>query len=251
MTAIQRKHAASGTPAPRSSGRRHTGSGTLREQAYAALKSLILRGELKPRERLAEADLSRRLGVSRTPLREALTWLERDGLVVGKPHLGYVVIDLDADAILDILDVREVLDAHAAAEAVRRASDRDLARLRSVMARIERLNGREQRKVKDIAEELELGLKIHEVIAEATGNRYLVETLARTYERLQLAIWLEILWIDAWDLTVEEHRSIVDAVCRRDEAAAVEAARTHVRRSRENILRIVEARALQRAVGGA
>lgn len=245
MTAVgtERSHAQrSGTP--------RAGSGTLRGKAYTALKTLILRGRLKPGERLAEAELARRLGVSRTPLREALTRLEQDGLVIGKPHHGYVVIDLDATALLDLLDVREVLDVHAAIEAVHRASEHDLDRLRAVMERIERLNDRESRPVEDIAEELELGLRIHEVIAEATGNRYLVETLARIYERLQLALWLEILWIDKWDNTVEEHRAIVDAVCRRDEAAAVEAAKAHVQTSRDNIRRLAKAKALQMAVHG-
>ena len=225
-------------------------AGTLRLKAYTDLKALILRGRLKPGERLAETDLARRLGVSRTPLREALTRLEQDGLVIGKPHLGYVVIDLDAKALLDLLNIREVLDMHAAVEAVRHSSEHDLGRLRAVMARIERLNERDSRSVKDIAEELELGLRIHEVIAEATGNRYLVESLTRIYERLQLALWLEILWVDKWDNTLEEHRAIVDAVCRRDEAAAAAAARAHVKTSRDNILRLAEAKALQMAVGG-
>jgi DNA-binding GntR family transcriptional regulator len=237
-----------GRSRPRQSG--SPDAGTLRAKAYTDLKTLILRGKLKPGERLAETDLARRLGVSRTPLREALTRLEQDGLIIGKPHLGYVVIDLDAKALLDLLNIREVLDMHAATEAVRHASERDLARLRAVMARIERLNDRDSRSVKDIAEELELGLRIHEVIAEATGNRYLVESLTRIYERLQLALWLEILWVDKWDNTLEEHRAIVDAVCRRDGAAAAAAARAHVQTSRDNILRLAEAKALQMAVGG-
>lgn len=235
---------------PLQTGTQKAGSGTLRSKAYSSLKALILRGNLKPGERLAEADLARRLGVSRTPLREALTRLEQDGLVIGRPHHGYVVIDLDTTALLDLLNVREVLDVHAAIEAVGHASEHDLARLRAVMERIERLNERDSRPVQDVAEELELGLRIHEVIAEATGNRYLVETLTRIYERLQLALWLEILWIDKWDNAVEEHRAIVDAVCRRDEAAAVAAAKAHVQTSRDSIRRLAEAKALQMAVRG-
>lgn len=222
-------------PEPRSS---PVGGGALRRHAYETLKGMILSAVLHPGERLSELRLSQRLGVSRTPLREALMLLEAEGLVIGRQNSGYSVVHFDPQAIRDLLVAREGLDAYSAELACRTASDEGLARIRAVMDEIEAVDRRRSVEPPDTARELELGLKVHEVIAAATGNVAIQDMTRRLYEQLQVALWLEVLWLDSWEDAVEQHRAIVEAVVARDVPRATEAARDHIRDSLRNMARI-------------
>jgi DNA-binding GntR family transcriptional regulator len=223
-----------------------TTAATVRERTYEALKTLILTGELRPGERLAEVDLATRLGVSRTPLREALSRLAQEKLVVGRPHLGYVVIELDSKAIRDLLELREVLDVHAARIVAVAAAENVRQRLRACLAELETVLQQRAFDMPDIANEIALGIRLHVIIAEATGNEVLLDTLKQIYERLQLAVWLEVLWIDRWQDSLAEHNNIVEAICSSDPDRSAEAARAHVRRSLMNMLRVAKTRELVR-----
>lgn len=216
----------------------HIGGGTLRRHAYEALKGMILSAAFHPGERLSEVRLSQLIGVSRTPLREALMLLEAEGLVIGRLNSGYSVVHFEPDAIRDLLVAREGLDAYAAEIACRTATDVDLERLKAVMAEIEELDQRHGGGAQDAARELELGLGIHEVIVAATHNAALQEMTRRLYEQLRVALWLEVLWIDSWDDSVEQHRAIVEAIVARDISRATEAAREHIQDSLRNMARI-------------
>ncbi|GGF82457.1 GntR family transcriptional regulator [Azorhizobium oxalatiphilum] len=215
-------------------------SPTLGEQTYEELKALILTGELRPGERLAEADMAQRLGVSRTPLRQALSRLDQEKLVTKRATGGYLVVRLDATAIADLVGLREALDTHAARLAAQVASDADLDRLRACIAELESVAGHVD--AQEVAAEYDLGLRIHLVIAEATGNAALLDAVKQVYDRLQLAIWLEVSWADHLIDRLSEHRQIVDAICRRDPDAAAEAARAHVQRSLQNMLQVLKLR---------
>ena len=214
------------------------GGGVLRRHAYETLKAMILSGVLHPGERLSESRLSELVGVSRTPLREALMILEAEGLVIGRQNSGYAVVHFDPQAICDLLVAREGLDGYAAEIACRCATDEDLVQLQAVMAEIDEADRRKGSKPPDTARQLELGLMVHEVIAAATGNPVLQDMTRRLYEQLRAALWLEVLWLDSWDDAVEQHRAIVDAVVALDVPTAVEAAREHVRDSLRNMARI-------------
>lgn len=216
----------------------HAGGGTLRRHAYEAVKGMILSSTFHPGERLSEMRLSQLIGVSRTPLREALMLLEAEGLVIGRQNSGYSVVHFEPEAIRNLLVAREGLDAYAAEVACRTATDSDLDRVKAVMAEIEEADRRHSGASRDPARELELGLKVHEVIVAATANPALQDMTRRLYEQLRVALWLEVLWIDSWDDSVEQHRAIVDAVVARDVPRAVEAAREHIRDSLCNMGRI-------------
>ncbi len=226
MTDLTEDHPRSGPPTPR---------GMLREKAYRTLKQGILHGQLRRGERLSEARLMREFDIGRTPLREALNRLEREGLVVSQPNSGYSVANLDIDAVCDLLVVREGLDALAAEIAVETATEDDMRRLAAVMEEIEALDRVHERTPEVYARELELGLKVHEVILDMTRNPALREITQRVYDQLRLALWVEVRWIDQWKMAVEEHRAIVTAVMARDAPAAVAAARAHIRSSRQNM----------------
>jgi DNA-binding GntR family transcriptional regulator len=216
----------------------HAGGGALRRHAYEALKGMILSAAFHPGERLSEVRLSQLIGVSRTPLREALMLLEAEGLVIGRQNSGYSVVHLEPEAMRNLLVAREGLDAYIAEVACRTATEEDLERLRAVMAEIEADDRRQDSASPDTARQLELGLKVHEVIVAATRNPALQEMTRRLYEQLRVALWLEVFWLDSWADAVEQHRSIVEAVLARDVPRAVEAAREHVRDSLRNMARI-------------
>jgi len=226
MTNLTEEYPRGGTPTPR---------GMLREKAYQTLKQGILHGQLRRGERLSEARLMREFDIGRTPLREALNRLEREGLAVSQPNSGYSVANLDVDAVCDLLVVREGLDALAAEIAVETANEDEMRRLAVVMEDIEALDLVHEKTPDVYARELELGLKVHEVILNMTRNEALQEITQRVYDQLRLALWVEVRWIDQWKLAVEEHRAIVTALMARDARAAVAAARAHVRSSRENM----------------
>ncbi|MDX1488773.1 MAG: GntR family transcriptional regulator, partial [Acidiferrobacterales bacterium] len=88
--------------------------GTLRKRAYDTLKANILNGNLRRGERLSETRLMQEFDIGRTPVREALNQLEKEGLVVGRPNSGYSVVNFDMEAVCNLLVVREGLDAIAA-----------------------------------------------------------------------------------------------------------------------------------------
>jgi DNA-binding GntR family transcriptional regulator len=216
----------------------HAGGGALRRHAYDVLKGMILSSAFHPGERLSEVRLSQLIGVSRTPLREALMLLEAEGLVIGRQNSGYSVVHFEPEAIRNLLVAREGLDAYVAEVACRTATDGDLERLKAVMAEIEAIDQRQDNEFREPARELELGLKVHEVIVSATRNPALQDMTRRLYEQLRVALWLEVLWIDSWDDAVEQHREIIEAVVARDVPRAVEAAREHIRDSLRNMARV-------------
>ena len=216
----------------------HAGGGALRRHAYEALKGMILSSAFHPGERLSEVRLSQLIGVSRTPLREALMLLEAEGLVIGRQNSGYCVVHFEPEAIRNLLVAREGLDAYVAEVACRTATDGDLERLKAVMAEIEDTDRRQDNEHREPARELELGLKVHEVIVSATRNPALQDMTRRLYEQLRVALWLEVLWVDSWDDAVEQHREIIEAVLARDVPRAVEAAREHIRDSLRNMARV-------------
>ncbi len=223
--------------------------GILREKAFLMLKDAILSGTLQRGERLSEVRLMRDFGIGRTPLREALNRLEREGLVVSQPNSGYSVTNLDIDAVCELLVVREGLDAIAAELAVQTSTDADLAALSEVMAEIDALDRAHQPTPEVYARELELGLKVHEVILAATRNTALIEITQRVYDQLRLALWVEVRWVEQWSSAVAEHRAIVDAMLARDAPRASEAARAHIRSSRRNMLMIRDISTARRARG--
>ncbi|WP_407525928.1 GntR family transcriptional regulator [Methylobacterium oryzisoli] len=223
---------------------------SVRQKTYADLKGMILSGEVRPSERLSENGLAQRLGVSRTPLREALMKLEKEGLVIGQRNLGYRVADLDIAAVCDLLVVREALDACAAELACAAATDDDMIRIRGIMDELTALHAATDRTTADEARELDLGLEIHGVIAAATRNAALIRVSEQIYQQLRLALWLEVLWVDLGDTAISEHRAITDAIVARDGPRAAAAAREHVRSSLRNMKKVQQVLRHQRGRRG-
>jgi DNA-binding GntR family transcriptional regulator len=216
-------------------------SRTLAQAAYDALRAMILSGELKPGERLGERELARRLEVSRTPLREALRRLERDGLAVNKPGLGYCAIEFEPRVVTEIFEYREALELYACRAAAERIGDEAIRELAATVAALAVFEDKETLTVDQVREELELGFRIHQIIAREADNRMIYEALLQLYDRLRLLEWIDLLWIDKWPVTRSEHRELAAAITARDGAEAVRVVQRHLRRCREDALRVIKA----------
>src|SRR5262249_20820658 len=175
--------------------------GTLKESVYESLKRMVQTGVLQPGSRLTELDLAARLKVSRTPLRESLNRLERDGLVTNKPRHGYFVTMVDVQALEHAFGVREVLDGHAAQLAAEGIGPEDKKRLRALVRRCDAMARRKSRPMEDLIEEMRFGFEIHRIIAQVSGNDFLAELLFKIYDKFQHFVWIELLWLDEWDIT--------------------------------------------------
>ena len=226
--------------------------GTLKESVYDSLRRMIQLGELMPGSRLTEIDLALKLKVSRTPLREALNRLERDGLVTNKPRHGYFVTVFELKTLEDAFEVRELLDAHAAALAAEKIGPWEKDELRSLVRRCEEMAQGKNRPMEDFIEEMRLGFEMHRIIARASGNDYLSDSLAKIFDKFQHFVWIELLWLNEWEVARREHAAIVEAICKGDGVKAAELARLHVRVSKTNIVRFLRAKtAYQAAVARA
>ncbi len=215
---------------------------TLKESAYESLKAMILTGELQPGSRLTEIDLANRLKVSRTPLREALNRLERDEFVTNRPRQGYFVAEFDLKKLEDTLEIREILDGHAAKQAAARIESADKERLWSIIRQCDEMARMHDPSLEHMIEEMRLGLDVHRIIAEVSGNDLLSDMISKILDKVQHFIWIELLWLDEWHSARDEHKAIVEAVCSGNGAHAMELARNHVRGSKQNILRFMRAK---------
>lgn len=198
----------------------------LTERVAERLRAAIVSGQIAPGARLSVPDIARRLNVSRTPAREGLLMLEREGLVVPHPTSGVTVLMGDRQDMIDLFDLREGLEAIAA----RRAAERSpgiVAALESIVDRHE-----EAVALKDRAAHLECDRAFHRTIREATGNRRLSRQLLQIEQ--QLVVLNRILTDKpGWRGTavIRDHRRIAKAIGSGDPDAAENAIRQHIGRS--------------------
>ncbi|GAA2789463.1 FadR/GntR family transcriptional regulator [Crossiella cryophila] len=215
------------------------GAVAVTDDAILRVKEMIVSGELKPGDRLPrEADLAERLGLSRNSLREAVKALslvrvldvrQGDGTYVSSLRadelLGALSFVLDLhrgeESVLEVLEVRRVLEPACAAIAAVRIDDKDIAALRELCEETERSDSVERL--------VELDLEFHRRIAQAAGNAYLaqlLDTLAGPTVRAR--IWRGIAQGGAVDRTVAEHRAIVDALAAHEPELARSWSTVHV-----------------------
>lgn len=203
---------------------------SLQESTYNRLRDEIITGVISPGSSLKEESLSRRFGISRTPLREAIRRLSEEGLVEVLPYRGARVVHLDGDHLREIFDVREAIEGMAARLAALRAPKRALERSqRSLKARlheVSRSNARYRVPAMDF----------HREVFRAAGNRLLLDVARRLYARMALARVVSGAFRERAAEAAREHLAILDAIQRRDADAAEGLMRRHIRRSHENLL---------------
>lgn len=151
----------------------------LRDVVFNTLREAILKGELKPGERLMELQLAARLGVSRTPIREAIRMLEQEGLAVTIPRKGAEVAKMTEKDMEDVLQVREALDELAATIACEQMTQEQLNELMRAMHEFE-----ESTKTGNVKKIAESDVRFHDIIYQATENPKLVSILNNLREQM-------------------------------------------------------------------
>lgn len=206
----------------------------LRDTVYDSLVDLLMSGELEPGAALSIDSLAQQLGVSPTPVREALVHLERTGLVTRAALRGYrVAPPLDADQIAQLCDARIILELGALDLAFEQV-DQLATELTKAHAELERaaakLSGVEPTKKSLIAyrQYLDADWAFHRVIHQLTGNSYLIESTGNLPAHLHQLRKSVTRGIHDTDLAVAEHAAVLAAVQDEDKSAALAALRNHL-----------------------
>ncbi|WPB86025.1 GntR family transcriptional regulator [Sediminicoccus rosea] len=195
------------------------------------LEDTILRGEWRPGDRLNELALSRRLGISRAALREAVRLLEQMGLVAVVPNRGVIVREVSVKDALDLYDLRAALFRMAAQLAARRCTASALAALRALNAAM-----REDAAAERFADYYARNLDFHAALIAAAGNAPLAQAYANATKSLHLFRRRALLNPVQLDLSLAEHEAILAAIAVHDAAAAGEAAEAHILVGRDRML---------------
>lgn len=197
------------------------GSDSLPEFVYGKLRSAIRNQELKPGDRLREVELAERLGVSRTPVREALKRLEADGLTQVAPPRGFVVTELTHRRVMELYAMREILAGVAARLAAEQASPMEIQTLQELVA--------QQGTAKDAIAAARLNDRLREAITSAAHNEFLTRATNSLNDALELLGTTTYSMPGRIETGWRENKKIVEAIARRNGTAAEEAARLHVR----------------------
>jgi len=200
--------------------------------AYEQVRHLILSNQLGPDEPLVEASLAARLGVSRTPVREALRRLQADGLIE-RAARGMRVAERSPEEILDIYEVRVVLEAAAARSAAMRRTDLDLSRLEAIHEEMASLDP-SQIETRGVA----LNNRIHECFWNASHNATLGDLMDRLVTQLSRYKPTILTYAGRWQRVLDDHRQLIDAIRDRRAEDAARIASDHMSAARDMKLRI-------------
>jgi DNA-binding GntR family transcriptional regulator len=179
---------------------------TLREKILETIRDAILKGTMKPGERVSEPDLAERFGISRTPIREAFRQLESEGYLEVIPRKGAVVASLSERDVEEFYAIKIILEGFAARMAAEKLSEKDIERLESINERLKQIA-----KEGDVKTFFRVHNEFHEVFIKAAGNEKLFEMinhLVLRFKRLRLA---SLSQPGRMEISVEEHRNMIQA----------------------------------------
>lgn len=202
----------------------------LHEQAAKKLRTLIVRGDLLPGAPLLEVNLSEALGISRTPLREALKQLAAEGLVELRLNRGAVVAPLRREELTELFEAVSGIERCAAELAAQRMTTSDVERLEALQRRIERHHDRGE-----LRAYFEINQQIHSTIVDFARNSVLKASHEALLARAERARFFALSAHGRWDESVREHRQILAALKARDAERAGRLLGQHVRRTGETV----------------
>lgn len=206
----------------------------LRDVVFNTLRQAILKGELKPGERLMEIALAERLGVSRTPIREAMRKLELEGLVVMIPRRGAQVANITEKDLNDVLDVRIALENMAIEKACERMTEEEMGRLWVAAKEFERTMGEG-----NLVKLAEADVAFHEIIYRAADNRRLNQVLNNLREQIYRYRVEYLKEEETRNVLVMEHEELTQAIKERDVKRAQEISYRHIENQRMAIIRSI------------
>ncbi len=208
--------------------------GSIVDRVYAELKAMTVRYVLKPGERINEGEIARQLGVSRTPLREALNRLNTEGMLTFSPGRGFYCRELNAQEVFELYELRKALEVAAVRLAVERASDVDIEALISFLDRD--CADPENRDVGELVHQDEI---FHERLIGLAGNREMRRILENVNSRIHFVRWIDM---DRGNRphTRAEHRRLAAALKARDVAECVATLERHIERRKDQIVSAIK-----------
>ena len=196
---------------------------SLEKQAYDAIKAALLTFRLPPGDSLVETDLARQLGISKTPVRDALSRLEKEGFIEKIPYKGYRVVEISIDAMEEIFEIRAVLEGLSARQATINFRSEDIQQAENLIA-----HHREALEAKNYPQAGVFNSRFHSLLLERSGNRFLKQILANLDDHLQRYRVLSNFQVGRKLKSVEEHRQVLAAIKARDAEQAEQAIREHL-----------------------
>lgn len=203
----------------------------LRDVVFNTLRDSILTGEMKPGERLMEIHLANKLGVSRTPIREAIRMLELEGLVTMIPRRGAEVAQISAKGLSDVLEVRQALDALAIELACDRITEEEIKSLRAACDRFV-----ESTQTKDVVTIAGADVELHDIIVKAAGNARLAQMVGNLSQQMYRYRLEYIKDVSQHGRLIEEHEEIFRCLKNRDKEGGAKAIKMHIYNQEQSVL---------------
>lgn len=196
------------------------------------MRAALRTGDLRPGRHLREVDIAAWLGLSRTPVREAIRRLVAEGLLILGPWNGALVAELDVGQVAELYAVREWLEGAAASLAAQQATEAEITRLHDIVAR-------EAEALDNPSRLVRLNDRFHDTLYQAAHNRFLLQSLTTVVDTLGLLKHSTFILPGSGPAAHRQHTAIVKAVTKRDQDAAEQLARKHVRDSLELRLKLM------------
>lgn len=212
---------------------------SLQEQAYQALRTAILSGELTPGQRLVETHLAQKLQVSRTPIREAIRQLQHEDLITVDPNNVLRVATISMTDAVQLYDCRIALEQLSVAGACQNATKSQLKDLELMVDQAEKLVNSKPSQLTSFRL-LDLDYRFHRQLAESSGNPWLVSLLDQVFDKMQL-LRIQTTKHNLNVLEIRtEHRRIYEPIQERNSEAAIQAMKAHLIASKERVAREVQ-----------
>ncbi len=208
------------------------------DDVYGRLRDLIFSNALRAGQKLVDRDLAEQLGVSRTPVREALGRLAMTGLVESRSRRGYYVSTFSAEQVVDLYEFRKILEVHAVQLATKNATPSHLQEFDRILEDLKKLTS----DLTDHADAVKLDMEIHELIARASGNASLHQVMQNVLDTVMWLVSVEISDKDALAAAHRQHQAILHMIKKKDSEGAAALIRTHVESAQENLVKVLQAR---------
>jgi len=205
------------------------------EQIVYGLRKAITSGRLKPGEKLKEIEISRSLGVSRSPVREAFHILQLEGLIDLVPRKGAFVHRVTMKDVEDVYQLREMIEVFAGRLSAEHMTDEDIAKLEELWLRMKDLAKKEE-----LRRYLMASSDFHNKIVACSGNRRLEAIYYGLRNSIDSLRYLVLRTNERRDSSLQEHRAIIGALKARDKDLVEELTRGHVREGRDNLIKILQ-----------
>ena len=207
----------------------------LRDVVFNTLRRAIITGEFAPGERLMEISLANRLGVSRTPVREAIRKLELEGLVIMIPRKGAQVAKITEKSLRDVIEIRCVLEEFAASLACERITEEGKEKLKEAHRQFV-----EAAQTNDIIDIVEKDEQFHDAIFQATCNDRLITIINNLREQFYRYRMEYVKDIEQHSVLVTEHEQLLHAIFNQDSETAKQIMRTHLKNQQEGVIQAIQ-----------